>query len=219
MRILVTAPTALEIEPFISRNRSGTNTLVTGVGGIITLYHLMDHLKTNSYDLVIQAGICGSFDLNRFPVGEVVLVDKDAFGDIGIIENKEFSSMVEIGFAHEKDDIYTKDWLVNDYNLLPLLSLPKACNLSMNTITDNKEHEAIFLTRYHPDVEAMEGAAFHYLCLKEKIPFLQIRAISNAVGERDKSMWQIVKAIENLTLALYDTIDEIKKLKADGIAD
>ena len=51
----------------------------------------------------------------------------------------------------------------------------------------------------------MEGAAFHYVCLQENIPFVQLRAISNFVGERDKSKWLMKEAIENLnreTIAL-----------------
>jgi futalosine hydrolase len=35
----------------------------------------------------------------------------------------------------------------------------------------------------------MEGAALHYTCLMEKIPFMQLRSISNYIAERDKSKW------------------------------
>jgi futalosine hydrolase len=44
----------------------------------------------------------------------------------------------------------------------------------------------------------MEGAAFHYVCLLEKAPFAQVRAISNYVETRDKSKWQIPTAIQSL---------------------
>ena len=52
----------------------------------------------------------------------------------------------------------------------------------------------------------MEGAAFHYVCLQQKINFLQIRGISNMVGERDKTKWKIKKAIENLNNELLKII-------------
>jgi futalosine hydrolase len=42
----------------------------------------------------------------------------------------------------------------------------------------------------------MEGAALHMVCLENKIPFLQIRGISNWIGERDKSKWKIAEASE-----------------------
>jgi futalosine hydrolase len=44
----------------------------------------------------------------------------------------------------------------------------------------------------------MEGAAFHYVCLMKQIPFIQIRSISNKVGERDKRKWKMKHAIERL---------------------
>ena len=48
----------------------------------------------------------------------------------------------------------------------------------------------------------MEGAALHYVCLSEKIPFLQLRSVSNYVGERDKNKWAVREAIANLNIEL-----------------
>ena len=39
------------------------------------------------------------------------------------------------------------------------------------------------------------GAALHYVCREMNIPFLQIRAASNYIGERDKEKWQMKEAI------------------------
>ena len=63
--------------------------------------------------------------------------------------------------------------------------------------------------KYNPVTESMEGAAFHYVCLKQKIPFLQLRSISNYAGERDKSKWDIEKSILHLNKELADIIDFI----------
>jgi futalosine hydrolase len=54
----------------------------------------------------------------------------------------------------------------------------------------------------------MEGAAFHYVCLQEEIPFIQLRSVSNYVGERNKSKWQIKKAVENLNKELLNLIGQ-----------
>ena len=53
----------------------------------------------------------------------------------------------------------------------------------------------------------MEGAALHYVCLCEKIPFLQLRCVSNYVGERDKSKWEMTEAISNLNIELNKIIE------------
>jgi futalosine hydrolase len=55
----------------------------------------------------------------------------------------------------------------------------------------------------------MEGAALHYVCLQENIPFLQIRSISNRVGERDKAKWEFKEAIKNLNKELAVLLKEI----------
>jgi futalosine hydrolase len=48
----------------------------------------------------------------------------------------------------------------------------------------------------------MEGAALHYVCLKEKIPFLQVRAISNYITRRDRNAWRMAEAIASLNAQL-----------------
>jgi len=53
----------------------------------------------------------------------------------------------------------------------------------------------------------MEGAAFHYVCLQQHIPFIQIRSISNIVGVRDKNKWKMKEAIESLNKKLIETIE------------
>ena len=55
----------------------------------------------------------------------------------------------------------------------------------------------------------MEGAAFHYVCLQQKIPFIQLRAISNYVGERNKTKWKMKEAIINLNEKLIFLLTEL----------
>jgi futalosine hydrolase len=57
----------------------------------------------------------------------------------------------------------------------------------------------------------MEGGGLHYVCLQEKIPFLQLRSISNDIGERDKTKWDIRTAIANLNARLIDLFDKLAK--------
>ncbi|MFZ1371603.1 MAG: futalosine hydrolase, partial [Ferruginibacter sp.] len=64
-----------------------------------------------------------------------------------------------------------------------------------------------FIKQFKPGIETMEGAALHYVCLQENIPFLQIRSISNYVGERDKIKWKLKEAIENLNTDLIKLIN------------
>ena len=78
-------------------------------------------------------------------------------------------------------------------------------------ITVNKAHgklASILNTQnlYNPQIESMEGAAFLFCCMKENIPCVQIRSISNWVGERDKNKWKIKEAVSNLNIELKKMI-------------
>lgn len=48
----------------------------------------------------------------------------------------------------------------------------------------------------------MEGAAFFYVCIQEKVPFIEIRSVSNEVGERDRTKWNIPLALDSLKEAM-----------------
>jgi futalosine hydrolase len=45
--------------------------------------------------------------------------------------------------------------------------------------------------------------------MMEKIPFIQLRGISNQVGERDKSNWKITESIALLNEHLIKLINQI----------
>ena len=57
-------------------------------------------------------------------------------------------------------------------------------------------------------MESMEGASLHYICLMENIPFLQLRAISNIAGERNKKKWKMDEAIINLNKELVRVLNQ-----------
>jgi futalosine hydrolase len=90
---------------------------------------------------------------------------------------------------------FKKGMLENEFKMQ--LSLKEAKGITVNCLTDEMEQIGILQKKYQADIESMEGAALHFVCLQEKIPFLQIRGISNFVGERDKSKWQLKSAIES----------------------
>ncbi|MEO8854421.1 MAG: futalosine hydrolase [Ginsengibacter sp.] len=207
MNLLLVAATEFEIAPFLKIN-SNADTLITGVGIPATIFHLAKKLITNKYDLVIQAGIAGTFN-NQLSLSEVVMVKKDTFGDIGIEEKGKLNSIFETGFMDKNEFPYTNGWLVNDNALLEKINLHVVDAITINKIGDNILQNKMASEKFSADIESMEGAAFHYVCMQEKIKFLQLRSISNHVGERDKSKWQLKNAIINLNKELVKITEKI----------
>jgi futalosine hydrolase len=56
----------------------------------------------------------------------------------------------------------------------------------------------------------MEGAAFFYICAREKIPFISLRAISNRVERRERNKWNIPLALDNLAGKLEELLKIIE---------
>ncbi|HUS01711.1 MAG TPA: futalosine hydrolase [Chitinophagaceae bacterium] len=209
MKILVVAATQLEIKPFIEQD-TGVEILIPGVGIPATVYHLTKKLLQERYDLVIQAGIAGSFS-KKIKNGEVVAVEEDAFADIGAEDNKRFKTIFQMGLGNENEFPFKNGLLINTSEILSSLPLKKVKAITINKITGRKKQIKYFKKTFNAEIESMEGAAFHFVCLQQDIPFLQLRSISNKAGERDKSKWNITDAVKNLNEKLIKLIDSINK--------
>ncbi|MBL0147085.1 MAG: futalosine hydrolase [Chitinophagaceae bacterium] len=207
MKILVAAATALEIPSFVN-NTQQADVLITGVGLPLTLYSLQKRLSQINYDLVIQAGIAGAFT-NEFNLGETVLVKQDTFGDIGFEETEIFTPFFETTLFNKNEFPFEDGWLLNKNKLLTQSNLELVKAITVNKISDNIKTKAQQENIFNAEIETMEGAALHYVCLQENIPFIQLRSISNYVGERNKAKWKMEEAISNLNIELSKLINEL----------
>lgn len=207
MNVLIVAATDFEIEPFIQEKKKA-DILVAGVGIPATIFHLTKKLLAKNYDLVIQAGIAGTF-AETFNLAEVVTVKEDCFADIGIEEKGQLNTLFDIGFLKNNEFPFSDGKLINPSKILETISLPKAKAVTVNKISDDDFHNKLVQEKFAAQIESMEGAAFHYACLQQKINFLQLRSISNMVGERDKSKWKLKTSIENLNNQLLQIFDNL----------
>lgn len=207
MEILVIAATRAEIAAFADA-ANGTDILITGVGAPACMYRLTKQLQRKHYDLVIQAGIAGTFKTAYAP-GETVVVKQEVFADLGIYENDEMFTLFDKGFAEADGEPYQKGWLVN--NDLADHHLPAVKAVTVNTVSDKFQQGELFVRKFDADIESMEGAAFHYVCISEKVKFLQLRSISNFVGERVKTNWKMKESIQSLNENLVRIIDELQQ--------
>lgn len=206
MQILLVSATEMEIAPFLSLENQ-PDYLITGVGVPACLYHLTKKISGQKYDLIVQAGIAGSFSAIIKP-GETVLVEKEVFADAGALEGKNLSSLFDLGLANKDEKPFSNGWLENSGEILRNYPLQKVKGITINTVSDDAFISQLYRDKYSPQVESMEGAAFHYVCLQENCAFIQMRAISNLVGERDKSKWKMKLAVDNLHIELSKLLAE-----------
>lgn len=217
MKIALVAATWQEIAPvqdylterLYLKNHHQFSFWVTGVGMVQTTYQLTRKMASEKPDLAIQAGIAGSFH-PLFAPGAVVAVKEEIMGDLGVQENQDWKDIYDLKLADPHLFPFIDRKLVNPHiQLLQKINLPQVTAVSVNEITTGEQRIQQLIRHYSPVTESMEGAAFHYVCLQEGIPFIQIRSISNRIGERDKSKWEIHLAIENLQNTLLQFIHKI----------
>ena len=207
MQILLIAATEAEIQPFSDSN-AGFDVLISGIGIPSSIYHLQKRIQQVDYDLIIQAGIAGSFNKKIRP-GQTVLVKQDSFGDLGMEEENNFTSIFDSGFMNKNEFPFENGWLVNTNELLESSDLLPVKAVTVNKVSDSEIQKQQLIKQFNADIESMEGAALHYVCLQENIPFIQIRAVSNDIGERDKTKWMMNESIENLNTELQKLINKI----------
>ena len=218
MHLVLTAATAAEIQPAINwltrKNKSApfpqADALITGVGAVATTYFLTNYLNSAKPGLIVQGGIAGSFQQNN--TGETVVVSQDCFADMGAWEHEQFKDIFDLKLMEENQPPFTNRSLINPYGkLLSLAGLKQVTAVTVNEITTDTRRIAWYKQNLSPVVESMEGAAFHYVCLQKKIPFLQLRSISNYIGERDKVKWNVAEAISNLNEQLISLLNKLSQ--------
>jgi len=221
MRVIITAATNGEWMPSFQKINpayAGTNKRFSvgfhesGIGLLASSVSLMKMFVQETPSLIIQVGIAGCFD-KKIPLGKVFAVKDDFAGDIGVIENKVWKDLFDLKLDKPNDSPYEKKLLPNPWlSQYNLLKLPTKKGVTVNTISTDKNKIDLYNGRYKATLESMEGAALHYMGRDLNIPFIQIRAVSNYVGERNKAKWNIQEAIYNLNETLLQYLDALNKI-------
>lgn len=164
--------------------------LITGVGMTATAFTLGQHLN-DSYSLVLNVGIAGSFD-RTIALGALVNSIEDRFSELGAENGDGFITIDELGFGKS---VYTTSFTTENSLIKDLLTVK---SITVNTVHGNTNRIQQTLERLAVKTESMEGAAIFYACEHMNIPALQIRSISNYIEQRNKDQWKIGLAIKNL---------------------
>lgn len=203
-RILVMTAVSVEREAVLQGlgNDSRFDVMLAGVGPIAAAANTAIILANTEYDLVISAGIGGGFP-GKAEVGSLVIAKEIVVADLGVETSEGFSSLDELGFGSTR--IQVEASLVNHVaEALKAAKIPveKGPVLTVSTVTGTEESATELAARVPGAIaEAMEGFGVALAAHQCGVPILELRAISNAVGPRDRSAWRIKEALESLQRA------------------
>ena len=211
MKTLIVSATLMEVE-FASAQLIASQNYsfhISGVGMLASAVSITKLALTHKPDLIIQVGIAGCFDTSLL-LGNVVLVKDEILGDTGVEENGEWKDLFKTKFIAPDDSPFTNGRLVNkNLSVYNKLHLQEVTAITVNEVTTRTERINQLKSMYNPIIESMEGAALHYVCNELNIPYLQIRGLSNYIGERDKSKWLIKETVQNANKVLLEIVNGI----------
>lgn len=208
MSLLIVASTPYEIAPMMERHPDW-DYLITGVGIPAAFFQIMTRLEKQQYTRIVQVGVAGSYD-KKINLGEVVFVKADCFGDCGLLHHNQLTSYFDLGLANEDDLPFQSGELVNSEFFDTLKDLKSVKGVTVNLMSTQTTYIELMQSTHRSSIETLEGAVLHYICLQKNISFAQVRGISNYVGERDKSKWNMNEAILKSNQIAMGFLQEIR---------
>jgi futalosine hydrolase len=189
MRVLHAFAAAVEAGPLAGDAR----TLRIGVGKAAAAATLARRLAADPVDAVIGFGVAGVYPRADAPsVGELVLVARETFGDEGVETPGGFLSLRDLGLGDDTP-------LEADAALVARVSaalggLRTVSGATVSTCSGTDARARALADRTGAIVETMEGAAIALVCREAGVPWVQLRAISNRTGDRDRAGWDLPRA-------------------------
>jgi futalosine hydrolase len=183
----------------VKRHTEDLSVITTGAGPAAAASGTAWMLASEPYELAVSLGIGGGFTPHA-PIGSVVVSSRTVPADLGADSPEGFLPIAELGFApavDEPDAEWSKQvaMALSDAGL----NVVTGAVLTVSTVTGTAGRTAELLAR-HPDAaaECMEGYGVATAATMANIPYVEIRAISNAVGPRDRASWRIGEAMDVL---------------------
>ena len=194
--ILILVPSALERERLDLPDES---IAMCGVGLVEAALGTARILAERRPEHVWLAGLGGSRDLERAPLGALVVGSSVRNEAIGAGHGAGFLGLSDMGLADEGDELEL---------VVPELPLPGVEVLvgALGTVgaTSAGAEEAAGWHAVHPDVlvEEMEGYAVARAAWAAGVPLSIVRGVSNVAGDRNKARWDIDGACHRLQTIL-----------------
>ncbi|MBO9608188.1 MAG: futalosine hydrolase [Paenibacillaceae bacterium] len=184
------------------RGADGVDVRLAGVGPALAAARTAAALAGGAYRLAISAGIGGGF-AGRAAVGTLAVASAIVAADLGAETPDGFRGVDELGFGSTRVPV---DAALAERLTAALreAGLAACCGpvLTVSTATGTAATTAELQARVPGAVaEAMEGFGVAAAAADNGVPALELRAISNAVGPRDRSAWRIGDALAALEAA------------------
>jgi futalosine hydrolase len=194
--ILLVSAVAQELEGL--GPRAGIETLVTGIGPVDAAARVAKALALHKYDMVLNAGIAGAMR-GTAQVGDGVIVGEELYElelETGSPISLPPGNLVATRVPADQQLI----------EAVTALGFPLVRGITVSRVTATDE-TAQRLRERGAEIETMEGFAVMRAAQLAGVPCIELRGISNVVGNRENAEWDLNAGISGLRRILNATLD------------
>lgn len=171
--------------------------------------------------LVINTGCAGAYIGSGLSIGNLVVASEEVLADDGVIVAEGWKDLRFMNLPSVEQGGMVC------HNILPLsrhasekamqladyygVFLMRGRSATVSTCSGTNEYAAELYNRWNALLENMEGAAVAQVCLRCGVDCLEIRGVSNMVGERDMKKWDIPRAVESAQRFILKYLEEIAR--------
>ena len=187
-----------------------------GVGKVNAAHSATLMLENYNVDILALFGIGGGYSGE---VGDIVVAESESYGEEGVLTKEGWKSMESMGFPLLKDEREYYNTFSMDTNLVQRaikalkdagFNISSGNFVTVSQCSGTRESGEIMKKRFKGICENMEGAAVAHICTMYGIPMIEVRGISNIVGDRDMKKWNINKAASKCNEAVIELIKRLK---------
>jgi futalosine hydrolase len=195
------------------RGRLAGTPVIVAVGGYDkanTAHALTLVLETGRPPLVIQCGIAGAYPGSGLFLRDIVLADEEVYADTGSsLPGGEWMPadgfglpLIDLAGEHVFNRLPLDSRLVERARGLlaesawtePRPAIRVGRCLTLSCVTGDASGARSLARRWEAIAESMEGAAAAHVCALHGCSFLEVRAVSNQVGDRHREHWDVAGA-------------------------
>ncbi|MFA6836214.1 MAG: hypothetical protein WCR04_07410 [Fibrobacteraceae bacterium] len=170
-----------------------------GVGMAQFAGNLSRLIFSKNYSQVFLLGVCGAYPGSLLSLEDIVRVDTEFVGDEGYLgSGNSFIPFNAKPFPYSASPYCRAPRVIQNF--------PGVKGISVNMLSTDPEFLRFRARFSGAKVESMEGAVAFSICRASKISIYEIRAVSNIVGERDKSKWKLQEALFALRKKVLDPL-------------
>lgn len=229
-RLLIVGATSPEVRPVVAEvadaeelrygpwtategHLSGTTVAVAalGVGKTLTAAGLATLAREWSATAIVQVGIGGTYAGSFLAVGGAAIAGEEVDLDVGVSSVDGWLGAETLGFGLiPGSDEPPTNRMPTDPALASRLSqggrVPVVTFGTSDAVSGDLDIAAQRRARFDLSVESMEGAAAAQTAAALRLPFAEVRGISNVAGQRDKTSWEVRAAIRASTSVVLSTL-------------